>query len=369
MKREVKEIYLLRYVACLGIVLMHSVTLALNMYDIEEGPLFVILTSIQLIFMFGTPLFIFISEFVIAYSYSDRLPKKFYVKRYKYMLTPFLFIGLLDAVLKSIESPSIEFAKKLLLNYLEGDFHGYFIVIIFQFYIIHPFFVKFIASRYPAYKVIMTAFIINFGYLAFFNFLDPFKYFPDLAYTSLQWDFFNKMPFPAWIAYFAVAYYCGKNYDKFLSWLQRFRFLLLAVLLITVSLLLTTQLSGIITEVHSKRIDVILYTFSVAFLLFFIASNRRKMPEFIIFISRYSFGIYLLHPLVNSLLKIFLTNFIETLSVFSVIAISFIVSLSCSICITYIMSKWKLGAFLIGQLNTNGDSSNKKDAQFPIQKS
>ena len=56
MKREVKEIYLLRFVACLGIVLMHSVTLALNMYNIEEGPQFVILTSIQLIFMFGTPL-------------------------------------------------------------------------------------------------------------------------------------------------------------------------------------------------------------------------------------------------------------------------------------------------------------------------
>ncbi|MFM9534927.1 acyltransferase family protein [Lysinibacillus sp. IITD104] len=369
MKREVKEIYLLRFVACLGIVLMHSVTLALNMYNIEEGPQFVILTSIQLIFMFGTPLFIFISEFVIAFSYSDRLPKKFYVKRYKYILVPFLFIGFLDAVLKSIESPTIEFAKKLLLNYLEGDYHGYFIVIIFQFYIIHPFFVKFIVSRYPAHKVIITAFIINFGYLAFFNFLDPYKYFPYLSYISLQWDFFNKMPFPAWIAYFVVAYYCGKNYEKFLSLLQRFRHLLLIVSLITVSILLASQLSGIITEVHSKRIDVILYTFSIAFLLFFIASNRRKMPKFIIFISRYSFGIYLLHPLVNSLLKIFLTNVIETLSVFSVIAISFIISISCSICITYVMSKWQFGAFFVGQLTNNGYSSNKKDAQLPIQQS
>lgn len=370
MKPVVKEIYLLRFVACLGIVLMHGITLSLDMYDMEESPL-LMLTSIQLALMFGTPLFIFISEFIIAYSYSDRLPKNFYKKRFKYIFIPFLFIGVLDAALQSIGTNNLEFEKKLLLNFFEGDFHGYFIVIIFQFYLLHPLFVKYIVPKYPAYKVIMTAFFINFGYLAFFNFLNPYKYFSYVPYAELEWDFFNKMPFPAWIAYFVIAYYCGKNYEVFLSLLQRYRYQLLVVFLITLSILLATQLSGILTKVHSKRIDVIPYTLSVAILLIFIASKMKKMPRFIIFISRYSFGIYLLHPLFNVMVKILLTNYIEKLSVFSVIFISFFVSTICSICMTYLLNKWKFGAFLVGRVHRDEKSPNeKKGAKYiPIHRS
>ncbi|WP_107923016.1 acyltransferase family protein [Lysinibacillus parviboronicapiens] len=357
MKPVVKEIFLLRFIACLGIVLMHGVTLALDMYDIVENPLLVVLTSIQLALMFGTPLFIFISEFVIAYSYPNQLPKKFYVKRFKYIFIPFLFIGVLDAALHSIGTNSGEFEKKVILNLFEGNFHGYFIIIIFQFYFLHPLFVKYIAPKYPAYQVIITAFIINFGYLAFFNFLDPYEYFYYLPYVELEWSVLNKMPFPAWIAYFVTAYYCGRNYEIFLSLLHRFRYQLFVVFLFTLSGLLAIQVLGLITEIHSKRIDVVLYTLSVAFLLFFIASKIQRMPSFIIFISRYSFGIYLLHPLFNIMVKNFLVNYEEKLSIFFVVFLSFFVSTICAIYVTSILNKWKFGAYLVGQVHLHEKQS------------
>ncbi|MGN4126112.1 acyltransferase family protein [Lysinibacillus sphaericus] len=364
MKPVVKEIFLLRCVACLGIVFMHGVTLALDMYDLEESPLLFVLTSIQLALMFGTPLFIFISEFVIAYSYPNQLPKKFYDKRIKYIFIPFLFIGILDAALHSIGTNSGEFEKKVFLNLFEGDFHGYFIVIIFQFYFLHPLFVKYIVSKYPAYKVILTAFLINFGYLAFFNFLDLYEYFSYLPYAELEWSVLNRMPFPAWIAYFVTAYYCGRDYEVFLSWLHRFRYQLFVVFLFTLSSLLAIQFWGFITEIHSKRIDVILYTLSVAFLLFFIASKLQRMPSFMIFISRYSFGIYLLHPLFNILVKGFLSPYVEKLSIFSVVGISFFISTSCSIGVTYILNKWKFGAYLVGQVHQDVKTSANKGKQL-----
>ncbi len=369
MKPVVKEIFLLRFVACLGIVFMHGVTLALDIYDIGESPLLVVLTSIQLAFMFGTPLFIFISEFVIAYSYPDHLPKKFYEKRFKYIFVPFLFIGILDAALHSIGTNSGEFEKKVILNLFEGDFHGYFIVIIFQFYFLHPLFVKYIVSKYPAYKVMITAFLINFGYLAFFNFLDPYEYFYYLPYAELEWSVLNKMPFPAWLAYFVTAYYCGRNYEVFLSLLHRFRYQLFVICLCTLSFLLAIQLWGFITEIHSKRIDVILYTLSVAFFLFYIASKMQGMPSFIIFISRYSFGIYLLHPLFNILLKSFLTNYVGKFSIFFVVFISFFFSTISSICVTYLLNKWKFGAYLVGQVHLDEKISVSKAKQVLNQRS
>ncbi|MFJ7661021.1 acyltransferase family protein [Lysinibacillus sp. NPDC097162] len=360
MKPVVKEIFLLRFVACLGIVLMHSVTLVLDIYDIEENTVFFVLTSLQLALMFGTPVFIFISEFVIAYSYSDELPKTFYKKRFSYIFLPFIFIGIVDAALHSININSIDFEKKVLLNFFEGDFHGYFIIIIFQFYFLHPLFVKFIVSKYPAYQVIITACIINFAYLALFNFFDPFKYLYFLPYIEVEWTVLNKMPFPAWIAYFVVAYYCGKNYEQFISLLHRFRYVLPSICLLMLGILLASQWSGLITEVHSKRIDVIFYTLSVAFLLFFIASKIRNMPKLIIFISRYSFGIYLLHPLFNIMLKSFFTKYIDVLSASTVIVSTFFISTVCSICVTYLLNKWKFGPYLVGQVHAKEKATSNK---------
>ncbi len=359
MKPVVKEIFLLRFVACLGIVLMHSVTLVLDIYDIEENTLFFVLTSLQLALMFGTPVFIFISEFVMAYSYSDELPKRFYKKRFSYIFLPFIFIGVVDAALHSIHINSVDFEKKLLLNFFEGDFHGYFIIIIFQFYFLHPLFVKFIAAKYSAFQVIVTACLINFIYLAVFNFFDPFKYLYFLPYIEVEWTVLNKMPFPAWIAYFVVAYYCGKNYEQFLSLLQRLRYVLPTVCLLMLAILLTSQWSGIITEVHSKRVDVIFYTLSVAFLLFFIASKIKTMPKFIIFISRYSFGIYLLHPIFNIMLKSFFAKYIDILNPFTVIVSTFLLSTICSICVVFLLNKWKFGPYLVGQVYAKEKSDNK----------
>lgn len=360
MKPVVKEIFLLRFVACLGIVLMHSVTLGLDLFDIEKSTVFFVLTSLQLALMFGTPVFIFISEFVIAYSYPDQLPKNFYKKRFNYIFLPFIFIGFLDAALHSISMTSVEFDKKVILNFFEGDFHGYFIVIVFQFYFLHPLFVKFVVSKYPVYQVIITACFVNFMYLAVFNFFDPFKYLSFLPYLEVEWNVLNKMPFPAWIAYFVVAYYCGKNYEQFLLMLQRLRYLLPSVCILTLGILLASQWFGLITEVHSKRVDVILYTLSVAFLLFYIANKIKNMPKIVIFISRYSFGIYLLHPLFIILLKNIFIKSIDDLSVFTVIITTFLFSTICSICATYLLNKWKFGPYLVGQVHVEERLSNDK---------
>ena len=62
---------------------------------------------------------------------------------------------------------------------------------------------------------------------------------------------------------------------------------------------MTLAYTGILTPIQSKRVDIIFYTISLTFLFFYIASRMQNIPSFLIEVSKYSFGIYLLHPFFN----------------------------------------------------------------------
>lgn len=360
MKKRVEEIDFLRTIACLSIVLMHSITLALATYNLEDGVMRNVLTSLQIALMSGTPIFIFISEFVVSYSYPKKLPKGFFVKRFKYILSPFIFIGIGIALIDSFLNGAsiIYFVKRVVLNIFFGDFHGYFILIVFQFYFLHGVFQKYIFSRFKAKNVIGVALILNFAYLAFFNFTDANKILLNNPYTELIWSFFNKIPFLAWIAYFVIAYYCGVNYSKFLKYLKKYSNYIIGATVLTLGVLLVSYHSGFLDSVHSKRVDVILYTLSLAMFLFIIAGKLKKTPKWVKTISKYSFGIYLLHPIVNLIIRDGLQGYFDiNLPILIYVFINFIVVVLISIFITYLLNKNKYGKFVVGNI---GRISNKK---------
>ena len=78
--------YFLRGIACLSIVFIHAISSAVNNYNmrsnVELQSIGNYLFAIQLLLMYGTPMFIFISEFIISFSYKDRLPQNFFKKEY-----------------------------------------------------------------------------------------------------------------------------------------------------------------------------------------------------------------------------------------------------------------------------------------------
>lgn len=94
--------------------------------------------------MFSTPAFIFISEFLLARSYPDGVPDGFLKKRGKVIFVPFLFIAAIDALLMTSamggEVTFLAFVQKYLANVFLGNFIGYFILVIFQFYMLHMMF-------------------------------------------------------------------------------------------------------------------------------------------------------------------------------------------------------------------------------------
>ncbi len=343
MRKEFKEIYLLRVVSCLAIVFLHSISSAFANSNLKGQAIEPILQSIKLLLMFGTPTFVLISEFLLSASYNDKLPSNFFHKRIRFILIPYLSMGFFyawfelwkNSKLITPETFSIEAAKNIFL----GEYHGYFVLIIFQFYILHALFQKYIYKKYQKFKVILISFFITLAYLSFFNF------------SNVPFERYAKIPFIGWFFYFVVGFYAGKKYDKINVWVAKYyNYLLILFVFLSAILLIDYHIIGFHSS-NSKRFDLILYTVVVASLLFYRASKFSKMPSFVIFINGFTFGIYLLHPFFLKTFERFIPAYISfdhpILYIFTV----FTFSVVCSISIIYLFNRFEFGAYIVGQIN------------------
>lgn len=82
-KNLVNEIFLLRAFACLAVVVIHSINSVFANFGIRKVPEYMeinnVLFVIQILLMFGTPMFVFISEFILANAYKGDAPKGFFL--------------------------------------------------------------------------------------------------------------------------------------------------------------------------------------------------------------------------------------------------------------------------------------------------
>jgi len=65
-KELVNEIFVIRVIACLAIVLLHSITSTLGHFKNIDSFTHELLIALQMALIFGTPVFIFISEFLLS---------------------------------------------------------------------------------------------------------------------------------------------------------------------------------------------------------------------------------------------------------------------------------------------------------------
>ncbi|WP_223155168.1 acyltransferase family protein [Alkalibacillus aidingensis] len=335
----INEAFWLRAIACLAVVATHSVDTTLLNYQhsasqVEEyGLIFV-----RFMGYFGTPTFIFISILLLANAYPKGVPTDFLAKRVKYILLPFVFMAFVFAI---VENNSINsFINGLIYNIFLGGYTGYFIIIIFQFYILYMWLYKHLMKWSP--KVVLSvSFIINISYLAFFNFTEPIN----IPLGEYIWMRGYWLPFLGWIFYFALGFYCGRYFDQLKLKLRKFPVLICSLPVFSLLLVVVMVRGDMITAVSSKRIDIILYTVSVIFLIVLLASYTRKVPGFILTISKHSFHIYLVH-------KIFLHYLqrIEGLHPWLYFIFAMVYAVLASILISKWVSKVRVSKFLVGRV-------------------
>ncbi|MFC0525277.1 acyltransferase family protein [Pontibacillus salicampi] len=358
MKEKIEEVYFIRAIACLCVVFIHSLTLTQSNYQLPATTVNVIFLT-KLMIMFATPLFVMLSEFLLSYSYSNRIPKGFWKKRVSYIFIPFLFIALLYTIdTWFIKDWGMErFVEVYFNKAVLGLWHGYFVLIIFQFYVLHVLFVKY-AHHFKATWLIIISFVINGAYLSFFNFFGP----GDFPEIDLLWKY-SKLPFLGWILYFTVAFYAGKHINVFKEGLQRYKHYIYVGVLANIALLLCVEKFDLIRLVSSKRPDLLLYTILIFSMLFLFAQKLRKIPSFFMIISKYSYSIYLLHLLVMYNLIRFLKDLPMYINMGVYTILLFIAGIGGSLLISYLLNLLPFGAFLVGKLKKSGAKDKRYDKQ------
>jgi probable poly-beta-1,6-N-acetyl-D-glucosamine export protein len=340
MKSPINEIYWLRCIACLSIVVIHSITSGLEFFaNHSTESMQRSLRGIQIGLMYATPMFIFISEFLFARNYSDGVPKGFLKTRVKALLVPYVSMGIVFAWAFNRDGTFKSFLIQCVNNIFLGQFIGYFIIVIFQFYLLHMFLHKQL-SKWSPKKVLPIAFIINSLYLALFNFYPA----PEGVVFAYMWDRGYWLFFGGWVFYFVLGFYCGKYYEEFKRLLHRYWYTVcLAPFVCLVAVVMLRDI-GLPEVVSSKRIDVMFYTTSMIFFIILVSSKIQRVPSLILFISKYSFNIYLIHHLI--VWKLGLVNYDIVMHILFV----FTFSLLGSIVIASLFSKIPYGHYLVGKV-------------------
>ncbi|WP_444685752.1 acyltransferase family protein [Alkalicoccus luteus] len=285
------EAYWLRTIACLAVMMTHTVDVTLLHYENQIGWLEEnLLILMRFMAYFGTPAFVFLSEFLIARAYREQVPASFLRKRVRYLLIPFAVMGVVFAVALAPSWSAVP--DRAALHILAGGYTGYFVLIIFQFYLLHLLAARWLNCRKP-WPVLGCSLVISALYLLFFNLTEP----PAGAVAEYIWQRGYWLPFIGWLFYFTLGFYAGIYYDQLKQRLDEHRWLIRILPVFSILLLIVLVRTDTILVVSSKRIDMLLYTTAMIFLIFYLARFTEKAPPPVLWISRYSFNIYLLHNL------------------------------------------------------------------------
>ncbi|MGG4200768.1 acyltransferase family protein [Peribacillus frigoritolerans] len=338
------ELVIIRAIACLCVVLLHSIKFDVGFQYSGNNSLKTALLIIAGMLSIGTPIFVVISEILLSYSYPRKLPNGFFKKRIYFILFPFITMAVFYAVVISVN----DFAKipiNIALN-LIGNYHGWFILVVFQFYLLHIIFIKISEKLSPTF-ILVSSFLINMLYLGYFNYIKPPSNNEAILYL---WDRGYWVLFLGWIFYFAIAFYCGKDYDAFKTNLIKYQYLIFAALPFTSFLIIYNSIWGNLGY-GSKRIDMVIFTINAMFALFLFAFNIKKTPYVLELISRYSFGIYLAH----FFYLIFIDKVFEATGLnfgYFDIVIYFLFGIVSSMLTVKMVNTLPFGKYLIGNLKT-----------------
>ncbi|WP_227394329.1 acyltransferase family protein [Jeotgalibacillus aurantiacus] len=354
-KERITGIDWIRAFACLSVVWIHAVTQVLANYDLPIPSVEIAKLS-QMAFIFATPMFVMISEYLLSYSYQSKAPQGFWKKRILYILVPYFTMATAYAVFNTLlNTMTIESFLNAMRSFIFfAGWHGYFIIIIFQFYVLHFIFNKYIL-KYNPYFVTAISLAINIAFLHYFRMTES----PGGAIFDAIWQSYARVMFPAWIVFFVIAYYAGRYSGEWMAFIRRAGSGILLMAVMAMLFIFYNVVEGHYIVVSSRRVDVLFYTVLVFLTGLYLTTYIKGVPKFIKLISKYSFSIYLLHMMVLILFSRYLPIELPAL-VFGITA--FIIGTFGSIVLAWMIKKIPGSSLLIGQV----DRPAKKPDSTPV---
>ncbi|AIY06322.1 acyltransferase [Planococcus sp. PAMC 21323] len=319
-RKHLDEVQYARVIALLGVFAVHSSSTGLVSSMPGSLP-FTIYNFFNIAGKFGTPVFFFLSSFVLFYTYYPRkltvgLFAKFYKKRLLYILVPYvvfsMFYFLLKAYLYQNYTDTSHMFREFLIDLATGKAHShlYFVFVSVQFYLMFPIilylFQKFSAIRKYA---ILIGFIIQWAWVLINSF-----YLQVPAKGSVALSYF-------WFYFFGA--FLGVYYEKVAAWIGNWRKVWPFIASIAVGYLYmmyfyvsiyydirTNQWTG---STRTVEFAWSTHAFLAATLIFIVVHfmeswKLSRFKKVVTEIGAVSFGMYLIHPFFLMILERFITG-------------------------------------------------------------
>ena len=287
----------LRTIACIGIILMHILS---NIdYELSNSVITNIIAQLSNFVL----LFMTISAFGLCCGYYEKIknnemsPEAFYSKRIKKILPFFLFLSIVSLIIDhNITSLYETFANStLLFGFINKDFStigvGWFIGLIFIFYIMFPFFTYLFRNKKSAWLTTIMALLMNITCILYFG----------IGKTNMFYSFI----------YFCIGGLIYLYKDTIIHFFDNKRIFAFILMLLAIILFFTLPANSYLFLLKSILLIIMLIVYSISF------DSKVLNNRITRFISNISFEIYLCHMVIFriaerlNMTKLFSNNYIS----------------------------------------------------------
>lgn len=304
---------------CLSIVVTHSISNYLQNVEVDQAAYDQYILWIRFALLCSTPIFILLSETLLSKNYPTGLKKGFFLKRIKYILIPYVLIGVIVSY-RGSERDLSSFLEVAFQKVVLGQWYGFFVIVIFQFYILHWLIGKYLARVNPIGPILIS-FAISFAHVYGFVHIESYQ---ELILTD--YPLWYKTHIFMWLFYFVVAFYIGQYYEQLIAFLTDKIWVPILMSLTSFGIIMYNYLEMDYTRISSERYDMLLYSVSMFFLLVALIRKFNFNNHTLIMISNFSFFIYLTHmiflPYFVKLAMTFGENFFAYVTIMAFLTIS-----------------------------------------------
>ena len=374
-RERIVELDVLRGLAFLAVVLQHALGVYVRKADIQISDA-VMLGMLFNFTKFAVPAFVFVTGIVLFYNYYEQLdyPKFIWKRTLEIFLPYLLWTGIYDLYYHGV--PAINhlwlkaFAKNVLFG--TGAYHLWFVVMIFQFYLLYPVLLalfKWVRSwittqlRFIGVITLLAALYIllmwfSAGYIAG-------GHFQVKAYVlQLLLIKFRDRNFLFFSFYFVLGGIAGVSISKWRDFIIRsvsWNSMAFVALFVWIGYELMQGLSGGRINLNystSLKPSMFLYTVSEILLVYglslAIAKSGSRLLGLLDFTGKYSYGAYLVHALALNYVNKALTGFVPLANYVWASTLAFMLCTLLSLGVTGLISRIPYGKLLIGPFGGRG---------------
>lgn len=317
-KEKIRELDILRGIALLAVILQHVLGVYSRRVDITSAES-IMLGMLFNFSKFAIPAFVLITGIVLFYNHLEKLNyQHFMKKRAMEILVPYLVWTVVYQIYNNgIPSAGFEWIKELikLMVLGNGSYHLWFVVMIFQFYLLTPVFFaifkglgKIVVGRVH-FIVIMTLLAVSYALLMWFSssYIPEGKFNTGIEVVQKLVDYRDRN-FLFYSFYFILGAIAGTALVRWRDFVIRsvgWNSILFVFLFLWVGWQLLSSLAGGKINLNystSLKPSMFLYTVSQLLLVYGLSMAVMKYNSFLYgkleLLGRLSYGSYLVHALV-----------------------------------------------------------------------